>query len=178
MSPEANDLRHSLAEVRQQLLDTISGVSEEQFKKRPSVTEADAGPNWCIAEVLAHLLKQEGLRASRIAAAIVRDGAPVTPGTDEEHYEAARAGRASPVPQLIHGLLASRREVERLLDEAAAIDGGLERYTTHPQHGAQSIAWILQVKVIDHESEHIAQIESIKAALADQQQAAGNPQQG
>jgi len=178
MSPEAEDLRRSLAEVRQRLLDTISGVSEEQFKKRPAVTEADAGPNWCIAEVLAHLLQQEKLRASRIAAALERDGARVTPGTEEEHVEAARAGRASPVPQLIHGLLASRRGIERLLDEAAAIEDGLDRCTTHPQHGAQTIAWILQAKVIDHESEHIAQIESIKAALAAQQQAAGNPQQG
>ena len=164
MTSEVDELRRGLAEVRARLLETIAGVSEEQFKKRPSV--AGEGPNWCIAEVLAHLLQQEKLRASRIALALEQDGAPVTPGTEEEHFEAARAGRASPVPQLIHGLLASRREVERLLDMAAAIDGGLARATTHPQHGSQSVAWILRAKVIDHEAEHVAQIEAIKAALA------------
>ena len=85
-------------------------------------------------------------------------GVVITPGTDEEHYEAARAGRASPVPQLIHGLLASRREIERLLDEAATLPDGLDRTTTHPKLGPQSVAWILRAKVIDHEAEHVAQI--------------------
>ncbi|HEU0072853.1 MAG TPA: DinB family protein [Dehalococcoidia bacterium] len=166
MSAEVDELRRSLTEVRQRLLETIAGVSEEQFKKRPPAPAGATGPNWCIAEVLAHLLQQERLRASRISLALQQDGIVITPGTDEEHYEAARSGRASPVPQLIHGLLASRREVESLLDEASGIEGGLERKTTHPVLGAQSIAWILRTKVIDHEAEHVAQIETIKAALA------------
>jgi hypothetical protein len=166
MSVEVEELRRSLTEVRERLLETIAGVGEEQFKKRPPSLDETSGPNWCIAEVLAHLLQQERLRASRVALALRQDGIVITPGTDEEHYEAARAGRASPVPQLIHGLLASRREIERLLDEAAELDGGLDRTTTHPHLGPQSVAWILRAKVIDHEAEHIAQIEAIKAALA------------
>jgi hypothetical protein len=167
MTAEIDELRRSLAEVRARLIESISGVSEEQFKRRPPATSEAAGPNWCIAEVLAHLLQQEKLRASRIALALQLDGAPVTPGTEEEHFEAARAGRGLPVPQLIHGLLASRREVERLLEEAAALPGGLARTTMHPQHGAQSIGWILRAKLIDHEAEHVSQIEAIKAALAE-----------
>ena len=165
MTAEIEELRRGLAEVRAHLLEAIAGVSEEQFKKRPPAT--GEGPNWCIAEVLAHLLQQEKLRASRIALALDQGGGAVTPGTEDEHFEAARAGRASPVPQLIHGLLASRREVERLLDEAAAMDGGLARATTHPQHGPQSVAWLLRARVIEHEAEHVAQIEAIKAALAE-----------
>jgi hypothetical protein len=165
MSTEVDELRRSLTEVRERLLETIAGVSEEQFKKRPPAPEGATGPNWCIAEVLAHLLQQERLRASRISLALQQDGIVITPGTDEERFEAARAGRASPVPQLIHGLLSSRREVEGLLDEASSIDGGVDRTTTHPRLGPQSVAWILRAKVIDHEAEHIAQIEAIKAAL-------------
>jgi hypothetical protein len=178
MPPEVSALRSALAAGREQLLAAISGVGEEQFKRRPPVAEADAGPNWCIAEVLAHLLQQERLRAERIALALERDGASVTPSSDEVHYAAARAGRASPVPQLIHGLLASRREIERLLEHAASLPDGLQRATLHPRLGRQTIAWILQEKVIAHESEHVAQIESIKAALAAQQQATGNRQSG
>jgi len=166
MSAEVDELRRSLTEVRERLLETIAGVSEEQFKKRPPVPADATGPNWCIAEVLAHLLQQERLRGARISLALQQDGIAITPGTDEEHYEAARAGRASPVPQLIHGLLASRREVERLLYETSRIEGGLERTTAHPVLGPQSVAWILRDKVIDHEAEHVAQIEAIKAALA------------
>ena len=173
---DVDDLRQSLAAVRARLLETISGVSEEQFKKRPAAPPDESAPNWCIAEVLAHLLQQERLRASRIALALQRDGIEITPSPDEAHYEAARAGRASPVPQLIHGLLASRREIERLLADASTLEGGLDRTTLHPRLGAQSIAWILRAKVIDHEAEHIAQIEAIKTALG-QPQAVGNKPQ-
>ena len=162
---EIDELRRSLSEVREGLLSTIAGVSEELFKKRPPAAAYDDGPNWCIAEVLAHLLQQERLRATRISLALKQDGIVITPGTDVENYEAARAGRASPVPQLIHGLLASRREVERLLDEASAMTDGLDRTNTHPKLGAQTVAWILQAKVIDHEAEHIEQIDAINKIL-------------
>jgi len=166
VSDEIEELRQALTSGRARLLEAISGVSEEQFKKRPPAPVDSDGPNWCIAEVLAHLLQQERLRASRIAMAMQQDGAIVTPSSEGEHYQAARAGRASPVPQLIHGLLASRREVERLLDEASTIKEALRRTTRHPQLGPQSVAWILRQKIIDHEAEHVAQIEAIKAALA------------
>jgi DinB superfamily len=168
VSNDIEKLRAAMSSGRARLLDVISGVSEEQFKKRPPAPTDGAGPNWCIAEVLAHLLQQERLRASRIAMALRQDGAVIEPSSEEEHYEAARAGRASPVPQLIHGLLASRREVERLLDQASTVPGGLQRTTRHPQLGPQAIAWILRAKVIDHEAEHVAQIEAIKQALLTQ----------
>jgi DinB superfamily len=171
VSTEVEELRVALTEGRARLLESISGVSEEQFKKRPPAPADTDSPNWCIAEVLAHLLQQERLRASRIAIALREDGATITPSNQEEHYEAARAGRASPVPQLIHGLLASRREVERLLDEASRVEGGLLRTTRHPRLGPQAVAWILREKVIDHEAEHVAQIEAIKASLVVQSSA-------
>jgi hypothetical protein len=166
MSGESEELRAGLSAVRERLLASISGVSEDQFKKRPPLPEGESGPNWCIAEVLAHLLQQERLRAERIGLALTAPDSQLTPSTDETHYEAARAGRASPVPQLIHGLLASRREIERLLADAAAEDGSLERSVVHPRLGGQTVSWILREKVIVHEAEHVAQIEEIKARLA------------
>jgi hypothetical protein len=169
---EVDDLRAALSSGRELLLQSISGVSEDLFKRRPPIVEGEDGPNWCIAEVLAHLLQQERLRAERIGLALEQDGVEITPSSEEVHYEAARAGRGLPVPQLIHGLLASRREIERLLDNAVAIEGGLDRATLHPHHGRQTVAWILREKVIAHEAEHVVQIEAIKAALAAQQPAA------
>jgi hypothetical protein len=165
MDAEVEALKADLASGRERLLRSIAGVSEEQFKKRPPSPAGDAGPNWCIAEVLAHLLQQERLRAERLAQALEQDGVTIVPSGDELHYEAARAGRGLPVPQLIHGLLASRRELERHLDRAAALENGLERATIHPRLGRQTIAWILREKVIAHEAEHVAQIEAIKTAL-------------
>jgi hypothetical protein len=167
MTDDAESLRRDLNAVRERLLVVVSGVTEQEFKRRPPVEAGADGPVWCIAEVLAHLLQQERLRASRIATAIERDGAEITASTDEEHYEAARAGRASPVPQLIHGLLASRREIEKLLEQAAVVQGGLERAVLHPKLGRQSVGWMLREKVIAHEEEHAQQIEAIKVALAE-----------
>ena len=155
------------------MLAVVSGVTEQDFKRRPpSMPDAERAP-WCIAEVLAHLLQQEKLRAERIEAALERDGASITPSTDEEHFEAARAGRASPVPQLVHGLLASRRAIEKLLERAAAIESGLDRGVMHPALGRQTVAWMLREKVIEHEDEHAQQIETIKIALSETKAPAG-----
>ena len=112
----SENLRRELASGRERLLAAIAGVSEEQFKRRPAIVGHERP--WSIAEVLAHLLQQERLRGERIARAIADDGAMIEPSSQEEYDRGALAGRMSPVPQLIHGLLASRRELERLLDEA------------------------------------------------------------
>jgi hypothetical protein len=164
---DATSLRRDLQAGRERLLAVVSGVTEQEFKRRPPSESKADGPTWCIAEVLAHLLQQEKLRAARISTALDHDGAAITPSTDEEHYEAVRAGRASPVPQLIHGLLASRREIDKLLDRAEAMDSGLDRAVQHPNLGRQTVEWMLREKVIAHEEEHAQQIEAIKIALAD-----------
>jgi hypothetical protein len=158
------ELQQRLHESRKRLLAAIAGVTEDQFKRRPAPSEGDDDP-WSIAEILAHLLQQEQLRAERISAALKLDGAAVTPSAPESHQEGARAGRRAPVPQLIHGLLASRRRVELLLNEAGAIGGGLERHVLHPNDGRQSIAWMVEAKVIQHELEHVAQIEALRARV-------------
>jgi hypothetical protein len=164
MTAEIQSLREALAETRRRLLAAISGVGEADFKKRPPAGEGE-GPNWCIAEVLAHLLQQERLRAERMRSALDRPGEAITPSSDEADYEAARAGRAAPVPQIIHGLLASRREVELLLERAAGAPGGLDSTVLHPRLGPQTVRWLLREKIIAHEAEHVDQVEAIKRRL-------------
>lgn len=169
-------LRRDLATSRERLLNAIAGVSEEQFKRRPAPpTSPDAEQGWSIAEVLAHLLASERLRAERIEVALKQDGAAIAPLSPEAQREGARAGRVAPVPQLIHGLLASRRQLERLLDEAEALPDGLERGVTHPVNGRQTVRRMLREQVIDHEQEHVEQIEALKAG---QLQASSFKQQG
>jgi hypothetical protein len=160
----ADDLKTQLQETRERLLATIAGVTEEQFKKRPPATDADPEP-WCIAEVLAHLLAFERVEAERIRLALERDGAEITPRAEDWHESTARAGRLAPVPQLIHGLLASRREIEQLVQRAVGIEDGLSRAVAHPQRGRDTVRWMIEAKVIEHEAEHVLQIEAIKAAV-------------
>ena len=160
-SSGVEEIRQALAASRERLLDTIRGVTEEQFKRRPP----DGG--WCIAEVLAHQLASEMLRAERIGLALEHNGAEITPSDPDAHDKQARAGRVAPVPQLIHGLLATRRQIDLLLDRAGSIAGGLERAVQHPRDGRQTVGWMLKEKVAAHEQEHVDQIEALKAGMAD-----------
>ena len=153
------ELKAGLTASRRRLLAAIEGVTEEQCKRRVSEGE------WCIAEMLAHLMDQERLRSERIAIALERDGATITPSSQEAHDDAARAGRTAVLPQLLHGLLATRRELERLLDRVATARAGLDRAIVHPQLGRQTIGWMVSEKVVAHELEHVAQIEELRKGL-------------
>jgi hypothetical protein len=162
---DANQLQSDLKAGRERLLSVIEGLSEEQLKRRPKTAGAPAD-HWSIAEILAHLLSQEKLRAGRIGIALEDDGAVIVPSRPEMHEQDARAGRSAPIPQLIHGLLASRREVERLLERASRTEGGLVRGVEHPLRGHETIGYLIREKIIEHEFEHIAQIERVKQTLA------------
>ena len=155
-------LTQDLTASRGRLFEAISGVTEEQFKRRPNAV-ADGGEPWSIAEVLAHLLACERLAGERIALALDRDGSPIAPLSPEAKKEAVLAGRRSPIPQIVHGLLASRREVERQAHRAAGVEGGLERRVAHALLGLQSVEWLLTTKVIAHETRHTEQIERLRA---------------
>jgi hypothetical protein len=153
-------LLRELGAGRAALMLAISGVGEQQFKRLPPASPSDPDP-WCVAEVLAHILTDETLWTARMRAALAVDGAGVTPTDRAQSLTSVRNGRQAPVPQLIHGLLAARRDLERVLGAAAAVEGALARTVSHPQRGNLSIAWIAR-KLIIHEQEHVAQIESIR----------------
>ncbi len=158
-------LGNELESGRRNLLAAIAGVTEEQFKRRPETEPPGDQTGWSIAEVLAYLLASERLRAQRIQLALRDDGCVITPSDPDAHAQQARSGRSAPVPQLIHGMVAVRREVEGLLAEAGALERGLERSVVHPVHGSQSAAWMFAEKIIAHEVEHLKQIEALKTNL-------------
>ena len=57
-----------------------------------------------------------------------------------------------PVPQIIHGLLAARRQLERALTESG-------------EGVPEAIEQLVREDVIEHEAAHAAQIEAVRAAL-------------
>ncbi len=163
MAGATEELTNMLAATRKRLLAAIEGVTEEQFHRRP---EGDgAADAWSISEVLAHLLASERLRTERIALALAQNGAPITPSPPGAHEANARAGRRVPVPQIIHGLLAVRRELERTLTGTADLEASLGQAVIHPQRGRDTVRWMLNEKVIGHEAEHAAQIEALRPAV-------------
>jgi hypothetical protein len=155
-----NELLADLRASREGLLHAISGVSEQHFKRRPRPTESDPDP-WCIAEVLAHILLDEQLWTRRMRLALDHDGTVVAPSDREATFASIRNARLAPVPQLIHGLLGSRRDLERLLDPANLEANDLQR-TVVSHRGVMSVAAMAR-KVIDHDLEHVGQIEALKA---------------
>jgi hypothetical protein len=164
MTVAFDDLRRELTSGRERLLAAIAGISEEQFKRRPPVTAAKAGdiPNWSIAEILSYLLYSERLWGTGIALALTQDGVKVQAGALEAQEDDARRGRMAPVPQLVHGLLASRRQVELLLDQAAALDQGLKRYVLHPSDGRLTVEWMVRERVIGQEAAYVARIAALR----------------
>ena len=160
---QTDDLKAALAETRGRLMAAVGGVSEQQFKRRPAATPAAPAP-WCIAEVLAHLLHDEDLWSRRIEHALTNDGTEIEPSPRQESAGRIAAARQAPVPQLIHGILASRRDLELRLANASRVEGGMERSLRHTARGVISVRW-MATKVIEHEGEHTAQIEAIRAQL-------------
>jgi len=153
------ELRRRLEAAHARLLLAISGVTEEQFKRRPAATPDDPEP-WCIAEVLAHVLGAVRLWSERIKRALEHDDAAIVPSAPEEHERVARSGRGAPVPQLVHGLLAGRREVEKLIERSITGEGEfLARSTWHPRLGEHlDLAWMFE-KIVGHAEEHALDIE-------------------
>jgi hypothetical protein len=158
-----DDLRRDLSVGREHLFAAIAGVSEEQFKRRPPAVEGTT--NWSIAEILAHLLYSERLWGTGIALALTQDGVKVQAGALEAREEDAKRGRMSPVPQLVHGLLASRRQVELLLDQAASLEDGLQRYVLHPSDGRLTVEWIVRERVIAQEAAYVARIQALRVEM-------------
>jgi hypothetical protein len=148
-----------LAGARQRLLRAIEGVSEQQLKRRP---EGGLGEEaWSMTEVLGHLLASHNLWAGRLRLALAENGADVEASPLEAHERGAR-WRSAPIPQLIHGLLASRREIEMLHAAIESKPGGLARAVSHPVRGRLTCEWILREKVVAHEAEHAAQLERLR----------------
>lgn len=150
------DLKAELEDSRSQLFEAIKGFTEERFRARP---ESDA---WSVSEILMHLLASEQRMRDRARQAL---GQPVavrpTPPEGERRAE-AEMGRQAPVPQLVHGLLGSRRETVLLIESLRPED--LSRPASHPELGTVTVERMFE-RIAEHETEHIEQIDRIRRRL-------------
>ena len=71
-----------------------------------------------------------------------------------------------PIPQLIHGLLAQRRQTLAFVGSVSA--ASLARTVSHPVRGEQTAGWQIE-HVIEHEREHAEQISAQRAQPAARQ---------
>jgi hypothetical protein len=155
----ADDMKRRLDASRMAVMDAIAGMTEQEFRTRSRVGE------WAVAEVLAHLLATERILTERARNALTKDGYVATRVTEEEPDEQARGmAKRLHVPQILHGLLAQRRDTVRLL--APLTPESLARTFRHPRFGEQNVAGLFQ-HLGDHDEEHAKQITALRAALAE-----------
>lgn len=133
---------------RERLFASIRGLSEEQFRYVPS------GERWSIATHLAHLLRVERAFTGRARTALA-EHEPFVSSTGIDNDDDPALAQRLAVPQIIHGMLNARRELDALLAGCAA--AGLERAIHHERIGRMTVAEIA-VKIVAHEDEHAAEI--------------------
>jgi uncharacterized damage-inducible protein DinB len=153
----ATELTERLERSRAALMEAIAGMDEESFRRRTLSGE------WCAAEALAHLLAHEQRILFLIRTALTEDNPEVQSRGEQAHVDGAKAAQRMLVPQIVHGLLAQRRETLQLL--ASLSPEQLARTLQHSRLGEMSVRALLR-KVVDHETEHAAQIASIRMEAA------------
>jgi uncharacterized damage-inducible protein DinB len=142
--------------TRQQLFDAITGLTEEQMRRRP-------GPEgWSTVEVLAHLPASERRIRLQASAACRSTGSEIAFLSEPERQEAAARGLALPAPAIIHDLIAARRETVEFLKSLPPDD--LAKRGRHPQFGEMTVDRILGA-ISYHEREHVEQIRSLRQKL-------------
>ncbi len=145
------DLLSRMEASRSRLFAAITGLTEEQARARPP-----AGGR-CVSEILAHLMMWEQAAHRAIGAAIPEVAPP--PASSEA------PGRATPLPQLVHGLQAARRRTALLLERLGARQLALP--AVDPDGERTTIRALLE-GIPPHEDEHAAEIERIRSWLATQ----------
>lgn len=138
-------------------MDAIAGLDEAGFRARPESAV------WSAADVLAHLLDTEQTIPAHAQAAARERDYVVRLQTDAEHEESARRAQRMAVPQLVHGLLAARRDTQQAL--AALAQDDLQRPLQHEALGAITVGGLLR-HLADHESEHASQIGELREGIA------------
>ena len=155
-TPDA--LRARLEASRRALFDAIEGLDEEGFRRRPGPSQ------WSPAEVLAHLLLMEQQLLTWAQAALAApDEYEFVWLSEDARRDQAQAAQRMPVPQILHGLLAQRRETVWLLETLDA--GQLAKTCRVVGRGSFPVALLFQ-RMADHEEEHARQVREARAQAA------------
>ena len=152
-SVTAHDLVAQLEASRDELMQSLAGLNEEGLRARA------APATWSPVEVLTHLLLSEQKLLER-AQGGRGDGHIVTPNTDAKRQDAAKRAQGMAVPQVLHGLLAQRRDTMRLLERLTAQD--LARPVRRPPDPDATVARLFG-EAAAHEIEHAEQIRAVRA---------------
>ncbi|MBF6601056.1 MAG: DinB family protein [Dehalococcoidia bacterium] len=149
------ELRSDLQSSRARLFAPLRGLNEEQFR------QVAVGSDWSIATHLAHLLRLERLYGERALRAL-REDEPQVPSMGTTNDDEPASAQQLAVPQIIHGLQATRRALDELL--ASCDERMLARVVVHEHRGRLSV-WEMATKIIAHEGEHAEAVARLAAEV-------------
>jgi hypothetical protein len=148
------ELHLELERSRAALLAPLAGLSEEQFR----YAAQDGG--WPIVAHLAHVLRIERLFVDRIRLAIEEDE-PAVVSTGATNEDDPGLAQRHAVPQIIHGLQASRRDLMQILGACGEMD--MRRAIRHERIGRVTVEQMAE-KMRDHDAEHAETILAVAEA--------------
>jgi uncharacterized damage-inducible protein DinB len=151
----ASHLSARLQASRAELMVAITGLDDTALRART------AAGVWTPAELLAHLLSTERIFIDRARKTVEQEHYVVTPVSADVREEHLGMAKRMPVPQIVHGLLAQRRDTLQFVVSLTRND--LERTLSHPVRGEQTALWQIE-HVIEHENEHAQEIRARRAA--------------
>lgn len=137
------DIRRRLERARTKLFEAVTGLTEEQMRRR------SGHGDWSAAEVMAHLPVWERRMLSEAAALRQTAGGRITFLSQAEREEAAGRGRLLPPPGIVHDLIAARWDTLRFLERLPARDLG--RSGRHEEWGDLTVAQLLNIIAIYEE---------------------------
>jgi uncharacterized damage-inducible protein DinB len=144
-----DDLHALFDAVNDALFEAVTGLSDEQFRRRPG------GGQWSIVEVLAHLAGERRRVLATLVRTLAGEKAAIDPLSDEERAQQAVIGRRVPPPQVLHDLIGSHRAIHTAI-EAAAQAGTVTAAAPRILGG-----------LVEHEVEHLAQIWAVRATVSE-----------
>ncbi len=147
----AAELREELERSRGALLAPLRDLTEEQFRHVPQ----DGG--WPVAAHLAHVLRVERLFVERMRLALAEDESFVA-STGVTNEDDPGLAQHYAVPQIVHGLQASRRDLLHVLDPCD--DVRMSRAIRHERFGRMTVQQMAE-KMRHHDAEHADMIENV-----------------
>jgi hypothetical protein len=153
-----NDIDHAegwvtrLAAIPERMARAVAGWSEDELRTTP----AEGG--WTAAEILAHVRASDDIMTPRMYMVLVRDRPPLPAYDDRKWAQVAGYARTGFRESLTPFAL-RRAEVVAVLRRARPDDW--KRSGVHEEHGATSLLELVR-KLVEHEEEHCAQLESMR----------------
>jgi len=150
------EIRRGLERARIKLFEAVTGLTEEQMRRRPGQGD------WSVAEVMAHLPVWERRMLSEADALRQTTGRRITFLSQAERGEAAARGRLLPPPGIVHDLVAARWDTLRFLERLSA--EGLGRSGRHEEWGDLTVAQLLTI-IATYEEDQAAEIRRVREEL-------------